>query len=290
MAEVLGILTGAVAAIEQSISLFNTIKNAVNSVRDLPKVIDKHTKELKRIKDLVNLIQAEQALRTLAVGAAAEHVQDGAEKLRQRLELLKKHSETSKVEQVIRAFISGSNESKVEKIMKELVEAKLGLVANMLVVNVGLTQGVDKSLKVNTATIQRVNDLIQERLGDNTKSLKLAERMKGRAANGEGAVDLTVDDIKFLRDNTPAVDVSTSPLLSQKVESLRAKKVIKGNLSTDQAWMQNVPVTEVDDWKDCDVFILNNTAEGDSVMQNHPLPQDVLLKMFEIRYGGKSER
>jgi hypothetical protein len=165
--------------------LFNTIKNAVNSVRDLPKVIDKHTKELKRIKDLVNLIQAEQALRTLAVGAAAEHVQDGAEKLRQRLELLKKHSETSKVEQVIRAFISGSNESKVEKIMKELVEAKLGLVANMLVVNVGLTQGVDKSLKVNTATIQRVNDLIQERLGDNTKSLKLAERMKGRAANGE---------------------------------------------------------------------------------------------------------
>lgn len=101
---------------------------------------------------------------------------------------------------------------------------------------------------------------------------------------------LTADDVEFLRNNTPTVDVSTSPTLSQTVPSTRPKKVITGNLCTENAWMQNVPITEVDQWEEYDVFIQNNTAEGSSVMQNYPLPQDVLLRMFEIRFGGGEKR
>ncbi|KEY71756.1 hypothetical protein S7711_02980 [Stachybotrys chartarum IBT 7711] len=283
MAEVLGIITGAAAVIEQSISLFETIRKAVDSYKDLPDVIERYTKELNRVRELVGLISTEEALQTLAVGAAAENVQDAGEKLKARLKLMRTHSEARKMEKVMRAILSGpDHESKIDKIMKELVEAKIGLIANVVVVNVGLSQGINKTLQVNTATLTRVNDLIHEKLGGDAKSLKLAERVKGRAVDDKGLVDLTSDDIKFLVENKPIVDISASAALYPKVESLRARKVIKGNLSADSAWMQNVPVTEVDDWKDCDLFIIGNTAEGNSVMMNHPVPTAVLLEMFRM--------
>jgi hypothetical protein len=172
--------------IEQSISLFETIRKAVDSYKDLPDVIERYTKELNRVRELVGLISAEEALQTLAVGAAAENVQDAGEKLKARLKLMRTHSQAKKMEKVMRAILSGpDHESKIDKIMKELVEAKIGLIANVVVVNVGLSQGINKTLQVNTATLTRVNDLIHEKLGGDAKSLKLAERVKGRAVDGK---------------------------------------------------------------------------------------------------------
>ncbi|KAI1124870.1 hypothetical protein F5Y10DRAFT_248449 [Nemania abortiva] len=284
MAEVFGIITAACAALQQSISLFNTIKEVLDSIEGVPEIIAKNTRILNEDKDLLDLIKAEKALQTIGVGTAAERVKNGALRLNQFLERMQKRHNDGKVKRLVRAFVEGpeANERNVEGIMKELVDAKIGLVANLLVVNVGLTWGVGNILQVNTAELQRLNEAVQEKLHDGTKSLHLTERVKGRPVNGMGCVELNADDIKYLREHAPAVDVSTSPTLSQ---SFRAKKVIESNLVTDDAWMQNVPVSELDGWQDCDVFITNNTADGHGVMQNYPLPQEVLLKMFQTKYG-----
>lgn len=191
-AEVLSVLSGAATAVEQSIVLFSTIKNAVKAVKELPGIIEGHIKELNRLKDLVNLIGAEETLQRSAVAAAVEHVQGGAEKLSQRLELMKRHLEARRLDQVFWALSSGpqGHESMVGKIMRGLAEAKADIVTNILVVNVGLTQGANKSLYVDVATLKRVNGLIQKKLGDPTISLKLAAKVKGRIVNGEFHPDM----------------------------------------------------------------------------------------------------
>ncbi|KAI8945310.1 hypothetical protein F4801DRAFT_584539 [Xylaria longipes] len=75
------------------------------SLRPSPSpVIDRHIKYLKSIKALLNLINSEEALQTLAASAAAKDVQGAGMKLKTHLWLMQKRSKASKIEQIVWAF------------------------------------------------------------------------------------------------------------------------------------------------------------------------------------------
>lgn len=97
-----------------------------------------------------------------------------------------------------------------------------------------------------------------------------------------GLVDLTVEDME-------ALSLSKHELSGAHVgapaRSSRPKKIIKNNLAVDDSWMQNVPISEVDIWKDFDVTIMNCRTEGSATMLNQPVPKDVLLEMIRARSG-----
>ncbi|KAF2968396.1 hypothetical protein GQX73_g5169 [Xylaria multiplex] len=275
------IVSGAIPIIEQSITLLNHIGTGVDTVKGLPEAIGKHINDLKSIGDILDLIKRDEALQTLEVGAAAKDVQDAGIKLMAHLQLMQTQSRAGKAEQVVRGFFGASkDEYQVESIMEELRGAKLSLIAYMSVVNVGIAQGANKALQINNDILDKMENLLREKLGDDTKSLKLVDRVEGQVTDEDEFPNLSPDNVKSPQENT----VGPAPM----VMSRRPKRVVSGNLVRDSARMP-FPATG-NDWGDSDVFVVGNVAGGNSVMQNAPLPASVLLEMFKRRATSNAGR
>lgn len=177
-------MTGAGGALEQSIKLFQWVRNAIKVPEETLKILDAHSGEVERIKNLLDLVAAEKSLQTFAVSTAAQDVGEEAEALSFNLGVLKRKSEAKRSEQIIRALFKGSdNEGEIQRVMGRLLNAKVSLVSCVLVTNVGLIRGVDNSVQINTAKLDRMNALLQERLGRN-QSLELSKVVEGRTATG----------------------------------------------------------------------------------------------------------
>ncbi|KAI0548872.1 hypothetical protein F4679DRAFT_548968 [Xylaria curta] len=282
MGEILAVVTGALALLEQSLKLFHYTKTALNKQKNLRKLLKRYPNEVSNVKHLLDFVEEEPALHTIGVRLAAEEIRDAGAKLCDSLEKVKERLDGGKLDQVLNFFSQSDAKGEVQERMDELTNAKLYFISTILMVNVGLTKGADNSIKVNTATLERLDTLIHDKLGDN-ESFKIKAIVQGRTADADGLVALTAEDMKKLAENTPE-SIAASSSSSEEVNRGRVKKVIENNLALDNSWLQLVPIAEIDIWKEVDVYIRGNVTKDKATMFAYPVPKDYALEIAKLHF------
>lgn len=164
--------------------MFDLIRNSLKSNKANYDVYNRHRNEISSIRQLVELINEEDSLRTPAVSNAVEEVKGCGERLNTFLESVKNRSESTRIEQFGHAMITGSgDETELQRIMQDLGRAKSNLTNSILLCNIGLVRDVNNSVKVNTSVLERLDALIKARLGMNY-TLRMKKLIEGRRAMG----------------------------------------------------------------------------------------------------------
>ncbi|KAI1354276.1 hypothetical protein F5Y01DRAFT_273506 [Xylaria sp. FL0043] len=282
MGEILAVVTGALALLEQSLKLFAYTRDALNKPKNLRKLLDRYPNEVSNVKRLLDLVEKETALQTEAVKLAAVEIRDASSNLCNSLEKVKERLDGGKLDQVISFFTQSDTKGEVQDRMDELTNAKLYFISTVQLVIVGITKGTDNSIKINTTTLQRLDKLLHERLG-NIESFKIKKIIDGRTADANGLVTLTKEDIKELTGDTPE-SVAAKSSNSDEVNQGRVKKVVENNLALNNAFLQLVPVGEIDAWKDVDVYIRGNVSKDNATMLAHPVPEGYALELARLHF------
>ncbi len=146
-------------------------------------LVEKHFAVLSRTKTMIELVEAEEALRTPNVRDVVLRLVQVGESLQSQLN--KMAVKRSCVRGFIRQVISGQdNEEALQRILRDLESTKHDLSVHIQLANVGLTQGVDKALQINTAVVEAVNKQIQTKLGP-AHSLRITKLLENRPSNSE---------------------------------------------------------------------------------------------------------
>ena len=146
-------------------------------------LVEKHCAALSRTRTLIELVETEDALRTPNVRDVVLRLVQVGENLQNQLN--KMAVKRSCVRDFIRQVISGQeNEAALERILRDLESTKHDLSVHIQLANVGLTQGVDKTLQVSVAAVESVNRQIQTKLGP-THNLRITKVLENRPQNSE---------------------------------------------------------------------------------------------------------
>ena len=132
---------------------------------------------------MIELVETEEALRTPNVRDVVLRLVQVGENLQTHLD--KMAVKRSCVRGFIRQIISGQeNQEALESILGDLESTKHDLSVHIQLANVGLTRGVDKTLRVSVAAVEAVNKQIQTKLGP-AHTLRIASLLEDRPRNSE---------------------------------------------------------------------------------------------------------
>lgn len=167
--------------LEQAIELFSKIRDAAERQKELPELIKKYSGEVSETKNIVVLIENEDALKTESVGKAIAELGAVGKILRNYLTEIavsKGH-----IRDFFHQFLSGQKgEDKLQSIMRDLGNSKLNLSLHMQLSIVGLVQGVGDTVRVNTTTVEEMNTLLREKLGPG-HILKISKLLQRKTRN-----------------------------------------------------------------------------------------------------------
>jgi len=172
--------------LEAAIGLVAQVREAHERQKELSAVLDKHTLELTKTKNTIQIVQDEEALQTAAVASELVDVN----KIVNRLVMVLKALRTDKgwMSRFLHQLIHGSkDEVDLAKIMDELSRAKSNLGLRISVAHVGLTRNLQNAIVVNTAIVKRIDAVIQSVLGEG-QGLKITSLIHNRPV--QGAVNL----------------------------------------------------------------------------------------------------
>ncbi|EMR72091.1 hypothetical protein UCREL1_856 [Eutypa lata UCREL1] len=178
-AEVFAIVTGAAATFQQCINLYQSIRCAINSRKNLRGFINQQWKEARQTSRLIEVVKKEKALQTSAVISALQDVDEAGKKLNARLRVAKKSLEKSHIRLIGNALFPDPEEEKqLQAELKELERAKENLNICILLHNVGATRDINNSIKVQTISIDELGREIKEILS--TRNSPRIEKMPDR--------------------------------------------------------------------------------------------------------------
>ncbi|KXX80281.1 hypothetical protein MMYC01_203610 [Madurella mycetomatis] len=271
--EVLGAASAAAALLETAIGLIVRIREARQRQRDFPRVLDSHTRELAKIKAIVQMVEDEMALQTAAVSTELVELNAVAQDLVRILTGLQ--GKGGGAAQFFRMLVRGSrDEDDLAKIMEELDRAKANLGLRISLAHVGLSRGIRDVMVVNTAILKRVDARVRSVVGEE-QGLKLAELVRDRPPQENGTIALSNEDLRSL--------VAASAQPPSRADLVN---VIASNVTKDQAIQINGSVGEQDWYCISRVEVRDNQAVGGIIQVNgnmSPKALSILLKASEQR-------
>ncbi|KAI1376468.1 hypothetical protein F4677DRAFT_445269 [Hypoxylon crocopeplum] len=298
------VITGVAATIQQSISLFQSIRGAINSRKNLSSFINQQYKEARRTSRLIELVKKEEALQTPAIIFALQDVDEAGKKLNARLVASKRSLKKRNIQLIGNAlFPDPEEEKKLQAEIKELELAKENLNSCILLYNVGLTRDMNNNIKVQTVSIDRLGRAMKD-LGARD-GLQIEERTDTDMVDVGDEIDEDFVDavsepgpsgLNAFEEDTPITlspgnsvlesETTASSTASPTVSTFsQANKVIKRNKCGADAMMINAPTAEIDTWKGDNVTIKKNVAGESSTMFNYPNSEKFLLEIARIRSG-----
>ncbi|RSL69101.1 hypothetical protein CEP53_002357 [Fusarium sp. AF-6] len=257
MVDVIGTLSAATTAIEQSVKLIHWVKQAINSPKDLAQLIERHSEEIFSTSVVVQSVQSESALQSSRIERSLRSVVTATSKLNDRLETirvdLERHSGTT---QVARALLLGSDgEDTIQPFVAALKSAKEDLSLHLILANIAQTDDVESIVKVNSDKLLELQEAV-EKLGiSNTNQFN--ELIESRPRTAEGYIMISQDDLKDLLESSMGPIPSSESSATPGNTSSRPKKVVSGNDGGDGVQL-NAPVAEQDPWNEADVYIMGN--------------------------------
>lgn len=293
--------------LDQTIGLLGRIRRAYQRQKALPQFVAQHEGELKSLVAIIDVIDAEETLRTAEVGVELARLKEVGEKLFKLLTELHPKIKTS-VQQFAHQLTNGSSdESKLSNIMNELAHVKSMLLLRIQVTNVGVMRDVQKRLVANTKVIERVDEFLREEI-EGCEGLRIARLLQGRRPSSkcflpthktpgpdrldDDTILLTPADMRSLRDAVDGEDSGDETLVedfgSERSESppkrVSTERIILRNMAKDQALQINAAIGE-DIWKEIDrIAIEDNVASNDAIQINHSNTLEVTLAMVKVRY------
>lgn len=170
------------AVVETVIRLFGALQKAQERQNDLPKLLETHRKELQNTKQIVNIVLNEEALHIDTVVSDLTDIDSYGTILKDYL--IKLAKERTALQQYTRQLIRGPRDSaKLNGMMHDLQLAKGSLILKIQVAHVGLTRSVGDAVLVNCEIVERVNELLQQILGEG-KGLKIADLLRNGVPQG----------------------------------------------------------------------------------------------------------
>lgn len=174
----LGAIASASQLLHQAASVLRRLRKAHQSKKELVEVIDQHDCELKSIKTIIEIIEDEEALKTVAVTTEIVRLKNVEGDLVNHLRRLDP-GDRGAAKQFAHELIHGSaEEKKLASIMTELCHVKSALLLRIQVASVGVIKAVGDQLVANTEVIDRVDRFLKEEL--NGVGLKIAQLVRGR--------------------------------------------------------------------------------------------------------------
>ncbi|OAL01576.1 hypothetical protein IQ06DRAFT_125905 [Phaeosphaeriaceae sp. SRC1lsM3a] len=289
--EFVGVLASAAQLLDQTIGLLGRIRRAYQRQKALPQFVAQHEGELKSLVAIIDVIDAEETLRTAEVGVELARLKEVGEKLFKLLTELHPKIKTS-VQQFAHQLTNGSSdESKLSNIMNELAHVKSMLLLRIQVTNVGVMRDVQKRLVANTKVIERVDEFLREEI-EGCEGLRIARLLQGRRPSNDDTILLTPADMRSLRDAVDGEDSGDETLVedsgSERSEfspkRVSTERIILRNMAKDQALQINAAIGE-DIWKEIDrIAIEDNVASNDAVQINHSNTLEVTLALLKVTY------
>ncbi|RDW63467.1 hypothetical protein BP6252_11012 [Coleophoma cylindrospora] len=273
MADILSTVSAASALLEQAIGIIVRLRTANERDKDLKSVLESHNVALENTKAIIELIKAETALQTAAVGHFLTDVNVAMSNLLRLLKALDP-GEKSRLRRFVHQLAEGSKDEKaLADGMQKLDRAKSDLGLCLQVSSVGLKQTPGSGFAADAEIINRISTLLEEVLG----------------ADGSD-VPLNSCDIEFLNKEGQASRSGSKYSTVQDEGKLGTSRIIVDNLTEDQARMINGSIGE-DVWKEvAHLEIRGNTAKGESEMFNYGMDSDTYDKIRAERLADQAAR
>ncbi|RDW57235.1 hypothetical protein BP5796_12685 [Coleophoma crateriformis] len=286
MADILSTVSAASALLEQAIGIIVRLRTANERDKDLKSVLESHNVVLENTKAIIELIKAEAALQTAAVGHFLTDVNVAMSNLVRLLKVLDP-GDKSWLRRFIHQLVEGSKDEKaLADGMQKLDRAKSDLGLCLQVASVGLKQTPDSGLAADAEMIKRISTLLEEVLGSGN-GLKIAKLIQNRDG---GNVPLSACDIELLNKEGEAGVGNYKYSTVQDEGKLGTSRIIVDNLTEDQARMINGSIGE-DVWKEvAHLEIRGNTAKGESEMFNYGMDLDTYHKLQEEKRADQAAK
>jgi flagellar hook-basal body complex protein FliE len=144
---VIGTIGAVAGLLDESIKLFNELRDARKRQKNLPKLIDKYSKEVYETHVMVDIVQHAHGLNTEGVNLAIAKLGKVAEALRDHLK--KMASVGGKIRGFVHQFTSGKkDEEALKDVMVDLENAKGDLNIYITISNVGILERVGDSVSL----------------------------------------------------------------------------------------------------------------------------------------------
>ena len=178
--------------IEQSFTLLERVQTAVERQKSNSSNLIDLSRDITSAKEIVGLVKDEAVLGTAGVAKAMGDVL----RVVTNLEVFFKELEISALNSPVRQFahqlIKGTKEQqKMDELMKGLRNAKSNLSLHIQVAHVGLTRTASQALAVDPNIVERIDKLLQKRLGEG-KGLRIAALIRQRPRSCKRGLILTL--------------------------------------------------------------------------------------------------
>jgi len=261
--EVLGAASAVLGLLESAIGLVAQIREAHERQKELSAVLDRHTLELTKTKNTIQIIRDEEALQTAAVAGELVDMDKIANRLVVALKALR--SDKGWKSQFLHQLVHGAkDESDLAKIMEELSREKTNLGLRISVAHVGLTRNLQNTMVVNTAIVERIEAVIQSVLGEG-QGLKIAGLVRNRPVQDGDMVTLT--------------DAEIASLSGQEASS----RIVVDNVTEGQALQINGPIGKQEWYQVSHLAIKNNKATEQSIQINDGMSTEAFTLLLQSR-------
>lgn len=181
--EVLGAVSAASTLLEVAIGIIERFRKAYERHKHLKKVLNSVRDELMNIKNIIQIVKDEKALRTADIASQLARIKALTGRLIDYLKAIDPNTKSS-MRQLTHQLVRGSkNEKTLANIMDELGHEKSSLSLYIQVANVGLTRTVEDTTTANAEVVNQINLVLQQVFGEG-RDLELAELLKNRPARG----------------------------------------------------------------------------------------------------------
>ncbi|KAM6520329.1 hypothetical protein FSOLCH5_005121 [Fusarium solani] len=193
MIDPVGAAAAATATIGQSLDLIRRVTTTIDIYKNGNESLEYLCKDLRSVTEIIELVQALEALRTKGVLKALANMLKHAQKLDKHINGVMDKSKTgSPVRRFTHQFMKGPEEiESTNKMVAELTTLKATLILQIQVAHVGLfversqEQQNDSGVThvLNSVVLHQVNHAVEQRLGKG-KGLKIAEVLQGKEPDG----------------------------------------------------------------------------------------------------------
>ncbi|KAL1870891.1 hypothetical protein Daus18300_004980 [Diaporthe australafricana] len=229
----MSLAVNVVTIVDTVIKLLAALQRAQERQKDLPKVLQKHQKELQNTRDIVEIVLSENTLHIATIMSDLVDLDDFGNSLKQ--ELINMSKERNAFQQYAYQVLKGSKDtSKLSDIMKGLTLSRSSLVLKIQVVHVGLTKAYGDAVESinggNLVCIEFAN-LKPVRLCEETDAtLSGDEERSGKNVPLSGITRVVVDN-KTKRRAT----MINGPVGKEPAKHL----TIRGNEAEEESFMLN---------------------------------------------------
>ncbi|KFY97525.1 hypothetical protein V498_02017 [Pseudogymnoascus sp. VKM F-4517 (FW-2822)] len=269
--EVIGAASAVLCLFESAFRLVEELRRANERRKDLLTVLDKHTRELTKTKNIIQTVKDEEALQTAGVAFELVEMDNITRRLVAALDALQ--NDKGRALQILHQLAHGSkDEDNLATIMRELSRAKSDLELRINVAHVGLTRTLQNTLIANTTIVERVDVLVQSVLGEG-RGLKIATLLQNRPVQDDGTTALTNEDIASLRHEGGSEDLIKTP----------STRIVIDNMTGGQAMQINGPVGVQEWYRVSHLEIKNNKATEKSIQINDGISTEAFSLLLQHR-------